>query len=162
VSLGRAGQLTFEPLAGGRLIWVHESLGGPNQKASDSATVIDPIIGGRITYYITDTLELWFRGDVGGFGISDNQLTLTYNLIAGLNWRFADHWSALAGWRYMDIDLQKGSGARTLARPLVLRRVEPTVNTFGIGVIRRCLCLLGDGDRGVWMRLSLVHCPGAA
>ena len=46
--------------------------------------MIDPIVGGRITYHITDTLELWFRGDVGGFGISDNQTELTYNLIAGL------------------------------------------------------------------------------
>jgi hypothetical protein len=32
VSLGRAGRLTFEPLAGGRLIWVDASLGFPNQK----------------------------------------------------------------------------------------------------------------------------------
>jgi hypothetical protein len=77
LSLGRAGRLTFEPLAGGRFIWVHTSLGGPNQKVSDSASVIDPIIGGRITYHITDTLELGFRGDVGGFGISDNQTKLT-------------------------------------------------------------------------------------
>ena len=89
------------------------SLGFPNRKVSDSASVIDPIVGGRITYHITDTLELWFRGDVGGFGISDNQTELTYNLIAGLNWRFADRWSAFAGWRYMDIDLEKNGGRRT-------------------------------------------------
>jgi hypothetical protein len=113
VSLGRAGWLTFEPLAGGRFIWMDVSLGFPNRKVSDSASVIDPIVGGRITYHITDTLELWFRGDVGGFGISDNQTELTYNLIAGLNWRFADRWSAFAGWRYIDIDLEKDGGRRT-------------------------------------------------
>ncbi len=83
VSLGRAGRLTFEPLAGGRFIWVHGSLGFPNQKVSDSASVIDPMVGGRITYHITDTVALWFRGDVAGFGISDSQTKLTYNLIAG-------------------------------------------------------------------------------
>jgi hypothetical protein len=113
VSLGQAGRLAFEPLAGGRVIWVHESLGGPNQKVSGSADVIDPIIGGRITYLITDTLELWFRGDVGGFGISDNQSNLTYNLIAGVNWRFSDRWSATAGWCYMNIDVHQGRGAGT-------------------------------------------------
>jgi hypothetical protein len=113
VSLGQAGRFAFEPLAGGRFIWVHESLGGPNQKVSGSADVIDPIVGGRITYLITDTLELWFRGDVGGFGISDNQTRLSYNLIAGVNWRVSDRWSAAAGWRYMNIDLKTGSGART-------------------------------------------------
>ena len=113
VSLGRAGWLTVEPLAGGRFIWMDVSLGFPNRKVSDSASVIDPIVGGRITYHITNTLQIWFRGDVGGFGISDNQTELTYNLIAGLNWRFADRWSAFAGWRYMDIDLEKNGGRRT-------------------------------------------------
>ena len=113
VSLGEAGRLAFEPLAGGRVMWIHESLGGPNQKVTGRADVIDPIVGGRITYSITDTLELWFRGDVGGFGISDNQSNLTYNLIAGVNWRFAEHWSAAAGWRYMNIVDEKGSGAGT-------------------------------------------------
>ena len=113
VSLGRAGRLTFEPLAGGRFMWVDASLGFPNQKVSDSASVIDPMFGGRITYHITDTVALWFRGDVAGFGISDNQTELTYNLIAGLEWRFTPRASVLGGWRYMDIDLETGSGART-------------------------------------------------
>jgi hypothetical protein len=113
VSLGRAGRLTFEPLAGGRFIWMDASLGFPNQKVSDSASVIDPMVGGRITYHITDTVALWFRGDVAGFGISDNQTELTYNLIAGLEWRFTPRASVLGGWRYMDIDLETGSGAST-------------------------------------------------
>ena len=113
VSLGQAGKLAFEPLAGGRFMWIHESLGGPNQKVTGSADVIDPMVGGRITYSITDTLELWFRGDVAGFGISDNQSNLTYNLIGGVNWRFAEHWSAATGWRYMNIDVEKGSGRGT-------------------------------------------------
>ena len=113
VSLGEAGRVTFEPLVGGRFMWVDASLGFPNQKVSDSASVIDPMVGGRITYHITDTVALWFRGDVAGFGISDNQSNLTYNLIGGLEWRFRPSASALVGWRYMNIDLEKGSGART-------------------------------------------------
>jgi hypothetical protein len=113
VSLGRAGRLTLEPLAGGRFIWVDTSLGFPNQKVSNSASLIDPMIGGRITYHLTDTVALWFRGDVGGFGISDSQTQLTYNLLAGLEWRFSSRASAVAGWRYMDIDLETGSGAST-------------------------------------------------
>lgn len=111
VSLGRAGRLTFEPLAGGRLIWVDVSLGFPNQKVSNSAAVIDPMIGGRLAYHITDTLALWFRGDAAGFGVGTE---LTVNLIAGLEWRFHPRASALVGWRYMDIDLEKDSGSNTL------------------------------------------------
>jgi hypothetical protein len=45
---------------------------------------------------------------------------------------------------------------------ILAERVEHTVNTSGIGAIRGCLCLFADVDRGVWMNLSLVHCPGAA
>src|SRR5262245_22690767 len=113
VSLGQAGKLTFEPLVGGRFMWVDVSLGAPNQKVSGNGSVIDPMVGGRITYHITDTLALWFRGDVAGFGISDNQSNLTYNLLGGVEWRFHPRASALVGWRYMNIDLEKGSGART-------------------------------------------------
>jgi hypothetical protein len=111
VSLGQAGRLTFEPLAGGRVIWLDVSLGFPNQKVSNSAGVIDPMIGGRLTYHITDTVALWFRGDAAGFGAGTE---LTVNLIAGLEWRFHPRASALVGWRYMDIDLEKDSGSSTL------------------------------------------------
>jgi hypothetical protein len=113
LSLGRAGRLTFEPLAGGRFMWVDTSLGFPNRKVSGSGSVIDPMVGGRITYHITDTVALWFRGDVAGFGISDNQSKPTYNLLGGLEWRFKPLASAIVGWRYLNIDIEKGSGSRT-------------------------------------------------
>jgi hypothetical protein len=111
--LGKAGSLTFEPLAGGRFMWVDASLGFPNQKVSGNGNVIDPMIGGRIVWRITDTWSLWFRGDVGGFGISDSQSKLTYNLLGGVEWRFTPRASAMAGFRYLNIDLEKGSGRRT-------------------------------------------------
>jgi hypothetical protein len=107
LSLGKAGRLTFEPLAGGRFMWVEGSLGFPNQKVSDNGSVIDPMVGGRIAWHITDTVALWFRGDAAGFGISDNQSEFTYNLIGGLEWRFHPRASALVGFRYMNIDLEK-------------------------------------------------------
>jgi hypothetical protein len=130
VSLGRAGRLTFEPLAGGRFIWVHASLGFPNQKVSDSASVIDPMIGGRIAYHITDTVALWFRGDVAGFGISDNQTKLTYNLLGGVEWRFSSRASAVAGWRYMNIDLEKDSGSQTFNADIQMSGPFLAVNFF--------------------------------
>ena len=39
---------------------------------------------------------------------------LTYNLIAGLNWRFAPVASAFVGWRYMHVDIERGTGLGTL------------------------------------------------
>ena len=105
--LGKAGRLTFEPLAGGRFMWVEGSLGFPNQKVSDNGSVIDPMVGGRIVWHITDTVALWFRGDVAGFGISDSQSNLTYNLLGGVEWRFHPRASAMVGFRYLNIDLEK-------------------------------------------------------
>jgi YfaZ precursor len=113
LSLGGAGSLTFEPLAGGRFMWVDVSLGFPNQKVSTSGSVIDPMIGGRIVWRITDTVSVWFRGDVAGFGISDSQSNLTYNLLGGVEWRFVPRASALVGFRYLNIDLEKNDRRQT-------------------------------------------------
>jgi opacity protein-like surface antigen len=112
--VGREGRITFEALAGARLMYVDAELTIGAQARSRSATLIDPMFGGRIAYHITDTVALWFRGDVAGFGISDSQSQLTYNVIAGLNWRFTPVASVFAGWRYMHVEIEKGSGASTL------------------------------------------------
>ena len=112
--VGRTGRITLEALAGGRLMYIDTELAIGGQSRSRSTTLIDPMVGGRIAYHITDTVALWFRGDVAGFGISDSQSELTYNLIAGLNWRFTPVASLFVGWRYMDVDIEKGTGLGTL------------------------------------------------
>ena len=112
--VGRTGRLTLEALAGGRLMYVDAELTVGGQSRSRSTTLIDPMFGGRIAYHITDTVGVWFRGDVAGFGISDSQSELTYNLIAGLNWRFTQVAAAFVGWRYMHVDIEKGTALGTL------------------------------------------------
>ena len=112
--VGRTGRITFQALAGGRLMHVNTELSIGAQLRKRSATVVDPMIGGRIAYHITDTVAFWLRGDAAGFGISDRQSQLTYNLIGGLDWRFTHVASMFAGWRYMNVDIEKGSGASTL------------------------------------------------
>ncbi len=107
--VGRTGRITLEALAGGRLMHIDAELTVGGQSRSRTGTLIDPMFGGRIAYHITDTVGLWFRGDVAGFGISDSQSELTYNLIAGLNWRFTQVASVFAGWRYMHVDIEKST-----------------------------------------------------
>ena len=58
------------------------------------------------------------------------QTQLTYNLIAGLNWCFAPRWSAVAGWRYLNIDLQKGTGARTRHADIAMTGPFLAVNRY--------------------------------
>jgi opacity protein-like surface antigen len=112
--MGRTGRITLEALAGARLMYIDAELTIGGQSRSRTTTLIDPMVGGRIAYHITDTIALWFRGDVAGFGISDTQSELTYNLIAGLNWRFTRVASAFVGWRYMHVDVESGTGLGTL------------------------------------------------
>lgn len=128
--VGRAGRITFEALAGARLMYVDAELTIGAQSRSQNATLIDPIFGGRIAYHITDTVALWFRGDVGGFGISDSQSQLTYNLIAGLNWRFTHVASVFAGWRFMHVEIEKGSGASTLNADLSMNGPVLGINFY--------------------------------
>ena len=61
-------------------------------------------------------------------GISDNQTKLTYNLIAGVEWRFRPGASAVVGWRYMNIDLEPCSGSRTFNADLQLNGPVLAVN----------------------------------
>jgi hypothetical protein len=112
--VGRTGRITLEALAGGRLMHVNTELSIGAQLRKRSATLIDPMFGGRIAYHVTDTVGLWLRGDAAGFGISDSQSQFTYNLIAGFGWRFTNVASVFAGWRYMRVDMEKGRGASTL------------------------------------------------
>jgi hypothetical protein len=74
--------------------------------------VIDPIVGGRIVWRITNTVALvpWRRRRRRHL---DNQSKLPYNLLGGIEWRFVPSASAMVGFRYLKIDLEKGSGART-------------------------------------------------
>lgn len=118
--VGRTGHISFEALAGGRVMYVDTELTTGGQSRSRDATLVDPMFGGRLAYHITDSVALWLRGDVAGFGLSDSQSQITYNVIAGLSWRFTRVASLFAGWRYMHVEIEKGSGARTLDADLSL------------------------------------------
>jgi hypothetical protein len=118
LAVGGSGRLSFEGLAGGRLMYVDAELSIGAERHLRTATFIDPMLGGRIVYDVTERVSLWFRADAAGFGISDAQSQLTYNLIAGLDWRFARNASVSAGWRYMRVDFGKGGGASRFAADL--------------------------------------------
>jgi hypothetical protein len=115
IPVGRSGGITLEPLAGARLMYVDTEISIGRRLRLHSSTLIDPMVGGRVAYHVTDAMALWVRADAAGFGISDSQSQLTYNLIAGLSWRFARAASVHAGWRYMRFDIEKGRGATRLA-----------------------------------------------
>ena len=76
----------------------------PGTTVSKSTSFADPIVGLRVGVNVTDTLSLSVLGDVGGFGVSSD---VTWQAFGGLAYRFAQHWSFRAGYRALDVDIEK-------------------------------------------------------
>lgn len=75
----------------------------PTTRLSLSDSWVDPLIGARMRY---DLSNAWFANaaaDVGGFGIGEAS-DLTWQAYAGVGYRFNDTWSMQAGYRYLYID----------------------------------------------------------
>jgi hypothetical protein len=66
---------------------------------------VDAMLGLRFHAPLGSSFAFSGRGDIAGFG-SD----LTWQLRGELWWRLAERWSLGAGYRYMDVDYDEGSG----------------------------------------------------
>jgi hypothetical protein len=74
-------------------------LGG--RRLGVSETWVDPVVGGRARFAITD---MWFAtafADVGGFGADSD---LTWQAFASLGYQFNPRWSVQGGWRYFSAE----------------------------------------------------------
>ena len=73
----------------------------PGQSFGIGETWVDPLIGGRLRFAITDH---WFAtafADVGGVDIGSD---LTWQVFASLGYQFNERWSVQGGWRHVSID----------------------------------------------------------
>ncbi len=75
-----------------------------------SKTWVDLVIGARTRAPLTNSLDLFARADVGGFGIGSSS-NLAWNIVAGLDYQWSSSTSLLAGYRVLDIDQFSGAGA---------------------------------------------------
>jgi hypothetical protein len=75
---------------------------------------VEPFIGARIICGLTDKVSLKVRGDVGGFGIGSAS-RLTWNFVAGVDYKLSKKVSLDAGYRILDIDYSRGSGSDKFA-----------------------------------------------
>lgn len=72
---------------------------------SDSKAWVDPFVGFRAQWNMTEKLFLAGRADVGGFGISSQ---ITYQLQATLGYNFNEHVFTEIGYRYLKTDYTDG------------------------------------------------------
>jgi hypothetical protein len=71
------------------------------QRIGVSETWVDPLVGGRLRFAITDH---WFAtafADVGGFDVGSD---FTWQVFASLGYQFDGRWSVQGGWRHFVID----------------------------------------------------------
>lgn len=67
-----------------------------------SETWIDPMLGARVTAMLGERWTIGVRGDIGGFGISDTDLT--WSLTGTFDYRPWEKTSIKFGWRYYALD----------------------------------------------------------
>jgi len=79
------------------------TLGGIYRTPSVEVNWVDPIIGLRGQYPLSERWTLAALADIGGFGVGSE---LTWEAYAGANYAFNDHFSGVFGYRYMSIDYE--------------------------------------------------------
>jgi len=71
------------------------------QRFGTSETWVDPLIGGRARFDITDGWFATVLADVGGFRVGSD---LTWQIFGSLGYQFDERWSVQGGWRYVAIE----------------------------------------------------------
>ncbi len=97
----------------------------PPLGVSFSKTWVDPLIGIRGSWRLSDQWRGAVSFDAGGFGIGGAS-DLSWQAVAEVEYRFADTWSAVAGYRHLSID-----------RPLRGRDVDLEISGLILGVRTR-------------------------
>ena len=65
----------------------------------------DAFVGLRGLAQVSDNIDFTYRGDIGA-GDSD----LTWSAALLFHWSFADNWTAIGGYKWLDYDFKTGSG----------------------------------------------------
>lgn len=96
---------TVDVLAGARFLWLDLDIGllGPRgvvRRAGTDLAEWDGIVGLRLEHDLNEKLFYSMYGDVGA-GDSD----LTYQILAGIGYRFSDKLSVTTGYRYLHYDM---------------------------------------------------------
>jgi opacity protein-like surface antigen len=115
-SLGDSDTATWGvDLLGGLRYWsldtevtVRGSVGILDVNAEESDNWVDPFVGARLLFHFSDKVSLALRADIGGFSIG-SAADLSWQLAALGKFKLSDNVDLLAGYRYVDVDWDRGS-----------------------------------------------------
>lgn len=107
-------QFTLDTLGGARFWHIstdvavtasHPAIGTRSAGHGEDFSWIDPVVGVRAFFSLTEKLSLQAQGDVGGFGAGSDH---TWSALATINYVFSAHLSASAGYKVLDVDYDHG------------------------------------------------------
>jgi len=111
--------LAFEPYGGLRYAYLREKVdltvnipgvGSAGRTLGTSEDWVEPFVGGRVIWGLNDKLAINIAGDAGGFGIGSAS-DLTWQIKGGVDYKLSKNVTFNAGYRYLELDYSRGSGA---------------------------------------------------
>ncbi len=122
------GTFTFDALAGARYTYLGVSVDTKlsindlvfKKNLDGSRDWVDPFVGGRVQFGLSDSIDFLLRGDVGGFGVGSD---FTWNTQGLLGYRFTllgNNAEAWGGYRALGQDYDEGSGRKDLEWDVIL------------------------------------------
>ncbi len=99
----------LDALAGGRYWYVSNDVTVRLENVAsvsheESFNWIDPLVGARAFYNVTDRLSVMAQADIGGFGVGSD---LTWSVLGTVNYILTDHFSVSAGYKHLEVDYEK-------------------------------------------------------
>ncbi len=121
---GRSNEqsLAVEPYAGLRYGYLRqkidlnvdiEGVGSTGRTLGGSQDWVEPFIGSRVIWNLSDKWSLNARADAGGFGIGSAS-DLTWQIISSVDYKLSKNIILHAGYRYVDLDYSHGSSSEEL------------------------------------------------
>tara|TARA_B100001778_G_scaffold318640_1_gene307384 strand:- start:1533 stop:2333 length:801 start_codon:yes stop_codon:yes gene_type:complete len=99
---------TFDALAGIRLWHISNEITasglGRSISYDESFGWVDPVVGARAFFNVTDRLSVQAQADIGGFDVNSD---LTWSFLSTVNYTFTEHLSFSAGYKIVDTDYEK-------------------------------------------------------
>lgn len=120
------GKLSTDLIGGLRYTYIKQDLKlnfpspVPTQNLGGSKDYVEPMIGTRLRWTLTDKWSAVFRGDMSGFGVGSGS-DLTWNALLGTGYNYGEKTTFKLGYRIYDIDYSNGSGANEFGVDLKLQ-----------------------------------------
>ena len=103
--------MSVVPYGGFRYVYLKQKIDlSPGPNLGTSKDWIEPLVGLQLLFDFSEKLAGVVYSDFGGFDIGSAS-KLTWNLLAGIDYRFGKKHSVKLGYRVYDIDYSNGSGA---------------------------------------------------